>query len=202
MPMGDKHLLEKVLTQLNSTELLIKKGQQLFTQGDPIENFYQIQTGKIKLIRNTMEGGEVLIHVALSGETFAEASLFSNEYHCSAIAMIESKISCYKKHGFLQLIENNPDIMKKILHIFSQQVRDLRAINEIKNIHSAKDRILTFIKSEMDEKKEMTLTISLKDAAYKIGLAHETFYRELKKLEKSNVLKRNGNTLKVLSSNR
>ncbi|PCI45289.1 MAG: Crp/Fnr family transcriptional regulator [Proteobacteria bacterium] len=198
--MDDKYLLETILIQLNSTELLIKKGEQLFTQGDSITSFYHLQTGRIKLIRNTLEGGESLIHVALSGETLAEASLFSNEYHCSAIAIIESKVRCYKKHDFLQLIEKNTAIMKKLLQIFSQQVRDLRTINEIKNIHSARDRVLTFIKSEMDDKREITLTISLKDVAYKIGLAHETFYRELKKLEKHNIIKRNGSTLKLLSS--
>lgn len=76
-------------------------------------------------------------------------------------------------------------------------MRDLRAINEIKNISSAKARILAFIKNEMDDNQELHLNIVLKDVAYKIGLAHETFYRELKKLEDEHILVRQGSFLKL-----
>lgn len=196
--MNEKYLLEQILTQLTSTKLLLNKGENLFLQGDRVTNFYHIQTGKIKLMRNAIEGEESLIHVALSGETLAEASLFSNTYHCSAITVMESKITSYKKYDFLQCLEQNPSIMKNLLKIFSRQVRDLRAINEIKNIHSAKGRILAFIKNEMNDSKEVSLNMSLKDIAYKIGLAHETFYRELKKLEKDKKLIRKDGLLKLL----
>lgn len=191
-------MLEQILTQLNSTEVVLEKGEVLFSQGNGVASFYYVKAGKIKLIRNTIEGGELLIHVALPGEVFAEASLFSSEYHCSAITVIKSNILSYKKHEFLQHLEQNPSIMRQLLKTFSQQVRNLRAINEIKNIHSAKDRILAFIKNEMDEHKELALDMPLKDIAYKIGLAHETFYRELKKLESDNILVRNSSFLKLL----
>jgi len=40
--------------------------------------------------------------------------------------------------------------------------------------------------------------MSLKDVAYQIGLAHETFYRELKKLEQAKLLIRKDGYLKLL----
>jgi len=193
-----KYMLDQILEKLRPTKLLLGKGESLFLQGDHVVNVHYIKSGKIKLIRNTIEGGQMVMHVALPGETFAEASLFSSEYHCSAIAGLESEIISYKKSDFLRYIEQHPIVMKRLLKIFSQQVRDLRAVNEIKNIHSAKERILAFIKNEMDENKEVNLNMSLKDVAYKIGLAHETFYRELKKLEKAKVLMRKGSCLKLL----
>ena len=88
--------------------------------------------------------------------------------------------------------------MLKLLTILSHQVRDLRAINEIKNIHSAKQRILTFIKSNVDENNDLILNLSLKDIAQKIGLAHETFYRELKSLEKTNEIQRNTDRITLI----
>ena len=154
-------MFDQVLVKLKPTKLLLGKGESLFFQGDHVVNLYFVKTGKVKLIRNTLEGGQMMMHAALPGETFAEASLFSKEYHCSAIAELESEIISYKKSEFLRDIEQNPAVMKKLLKIFSQQVRDLRAINEIKNIHSAKDRILAFIRNEMDENKEVNLNMSL-----------------------------------------
>jgi CRP-like cAMP-binding protein len=194
----NKYLLDQILTKLKAVKLLLAKGESLFLQDDETVNFYYVKTGKIKLIRNTMEGGQALIHVALPGETFAEASLFSNKYHCSAIADAESEILSYKKPEMLRFLEQNPAAMKDLLKMFSQQVRDLRTINEIKNIYSAKGRILAFISHEMNDSKEVYLAMSLKDVAYKLGLAHETFYRELKKLEREKVLMRQDRYLKLL----
>jgi len=71
----------------------------------------------------------------------------------------------YKKSDFLHHLKQNPIAMKGLLKIFAQQVRDLRTINEIKNIHSAKDRILAFIEHEMNEHKEVYLAMPLKDVA-------------------------------------
>lgn len=195
-----KYMLDQILMQLKPAKVRLAKGEALFLQNDATVNFYCIITGKVKLIRNTIEGTQAVIHVALAGETFAEASIFSSEYHCSAIAVSESVIMSYRKSELLYYLEGAPDAMQGLLRVFSQQVRDLRLINEIKNIRSARDRILAFIESEMDSSREVFLNMSLKDLAYKIGLAHETFYRELKNLEKRSILKRHGNTLKLLNS--
>jgi len=157
-----------------------------------------VKSGKIKLTRNTIEGGQALIYMALPGETLAEASLFFDQYHCSAVADSESGIVAYRKSTLLAYLEQNSAAMKDFLKLFAGQVRDLRAINEIKNIRAAKERILAFIRHAMNEGQELHLEMSLKDVAYQIGLAHETFYRELKKLEQAKLLIRKDGYLKLL----
>jgi len=71
-------------------------------------------------------------------------------------------------------------------------------MNEIKNIRSASERIYAFFESKVNNECEFTLNISLKDIACKIGLAHETFYRELKILETSGKLHRDSSRIKLL----
>jgi len=157
-----------------------------------------VKSGKIKLTRNTIEGGQAVIYVALPGETLAEASLFFGEYHCSAVADSESEVVAYSKSVLLSHLDQNPAAMKDFLKVFAGQVRDLRAINEIKNIRAAKERILAFIRHAMNEHQDLYLEMSLKDVAYQIGLAHETFYRELKKLEQEKHLIRKDGYIKLL----
>ena len=103
-----------------------------------------------------------------------------------------------KKTEIVKYLQENPVEMTHLLAIFARQVRDLRAINEIKNIRSASERILAFIRCNMDENNKMTLDASLKDIAYKIGLAHETFYRELKKLESAGKIKRTDDMIQII----
>ncbi len=176
---------DSISSSLKPLRLMLEKGETLFQQGGGVERVYCVKTGKIKLIRNTIEGTPITLHIAQSGETFAEASLFSNRYHCSAIADSKTEVSYFRKTELLDYLEQNPAAMKNLLTTFSHQVRELRAINEIKNIRSAKERILAFIRGEMDENKELVFSMPLKDVAHRIGLAHETFYREIKTLEKS-----------------
>ncbi len=193
-----KKLFKEFPDTLKPKSLSLNKGDLLFKQGDVVAHLYFIQKGKIKLVRNTVDGHPVVLHMGQQGESIAEASLFSDQYHCSAIADSPSELSVVKKADLLQLFQTRPEVMINLLAILSRQVRDLRTINEIKNIRSAKERILTFIRTNVDENEVIMLNVSLKDLAQKIGLAHETFYRELKKLEDSGVLQRNSEKIRLL----
>lgn len=176
---------------------VLDRGEVLFQQGGAVERVYCVKTGKVELVRTTIEGTPITLHTAQSGETFAEASLFSDKYHCTAIANSPAEVLYLRKLELLNYLEQNPAAMKNLLLTFSHQVRELRAINEIKNIRSAKERILAFIRGEMDENKELVLSMPLKDIAHRIGLAHETFYREIKKLEKSGQIIRYDRSIKL-----
>ena len=189
---------DSISSHLKPLGLLLDRGETLFQQGGQVERIYCVKSGKIKLTRNTIEGTPITLHIAQSGETFAEASLFSDQYHCSAIADSKTEISYFRKSDLLNYLEQNPAAMKNLLITFSHQVRALRAINEIKNIRSAKERILAFIRSEMNDDKQVVLSMSLKDVAHRIGLAHETFYREINKLENAGQIVRYDGGIKLL----
>jgi CRP-like cAMP-binding protein len=195
-----KSLFQQLLLERHATDMHLSKGSFLFEQGSTVSKIYFIKSGRIKLIRHSLDGFSILLHTGKTGETIAEASLFSHYYHCSAIADVATQISCVKKHDVLQFLHSKPQEMMKLLAVFSQQIRELRSLNEIKNIRSAKARILSYIISNVDNKKEMTLEMSLKDIAQKIGLAHETFYRELKKLEETGQIIRKKNAIKLTNN--
>ncbi len=178
-----------------------KKGETLFNQGDTVKRIFLVNEGKVKLVRNTIDGTPVVLHVGLSGETIAEASLFSEEYHCSAQADVASTLQSISKPALLTHLHNNPLGMQQLLAVFSRQVRDLRAINEIKNIRSAKARILAYIRCNISENRQMKLELSLKELAQHIGLAHETLYRELRKMEDQGLIHR-GKKITAICINR
>lgn len=189
---------EKITDQLSHKSLSLAKGDSLFKQKDAIVNIFYIKSGRVQLTRNTIDGTTVILHTGQQGETIAEASLFSDHYHCSAIATLPSEIHYINKNKLLNHLEENPLDMQKLLSVLAGQVRDLRAINEIKNIRSANERILTFIRNNVNDEKVMVLDSSLKDIAHKIGLTHETFYRELKKLINSGIIIKNEEMIKLI----
>ena len=67
---------------------VLAKGDTLFNQNDRVESFYFITLDRIKLIRNTEDGSPVVLHIGQRGEAIAEASLFSDYYHCLSLIHI------------------------------------------------------------------------------------------------------------------
>jgi len=188
-------LIDELSEHLTPRAISLKKGDFLFQQGQSVKYIYYLLQGRITLNRSTIEGAKVILHVALAGDTLAEASLFSEQYHCSAKVDATAKLIGFKKSEVLQYLDSSPQFMKQLLAILASQVRELRSLNEIKNIRSAQERILAYIRIENRINIE---NLSLKDIAYKIGLTHETFYRELRKLEKSGQISRSDSMIKLI----
>ena len=178
--------------------LNLKKGECLFHQGANTERLFFLEKGRIKLVRDTIEGQPLVIHIAYAQETFAEASLFSDKYHCNAICDSLSIVLSFSKDEVLVYLKSHPKYTIELLKINTAQVRDLRLLNEIKSINSAYDRVWTFLLSEVNQASTLHFSYSLKDMAQKLGLAHETFYRTLKILEQEGRIIRKEHFIKLV----
>ena len=75
-----KKVLRDLMLQLKSTRQTLESGQILFKQGDYVERLYCVEQGILKLVRNTADRAQLILHEASAGETIAEASLFSEKY--------------------------------------------------------------------------------------------------------------------------
>jgi len=163
---------------------LIRKGEILFHQDDAVVSVYVVRRGRIKLIRNTEDGNPVVLQLAMAGDVIAEASLFSDVYHCSAVAdSPTAELSCFDRHELLAALQISPAAAMDIMELFAHRIRKLRALLEIRNIRSARQRIHAWLRLEANGGHEIVLQMTYKDVAYLLGLAHETFYRALKQLE-------------------
>jgi CRP-like cAMP-binding protein len=180
---------------------VLKTGEHLFREADPVKRLFAVEKGRIKMIRGTVEGREAVMHIALAGESFAEASLFARAYHCDAVAMAPSTVVSLPKEHILTVLHTDPVRMERFVALLSSQVRDLRTLLELRSVVSARERILQYLFLRSGGGcSEITLPSALKDAAAELGLAHETFYRELAALEREGVIARDGRRITLLGT--
>jgi len=173
-------------------------GEALFRQGDPTRALFTVERGRVRLVRHLADGAAVTLHVAGPGETFAEASLFSDVYHCDAIADTESTVTPRPKGALLAAFARDPDAATAFMAKLARQVMGLRTRLEIRNIRPARERVLQFLRLEGDATGTGTFARPLKDIAGDIGLTHEAFYRALAALERDGLIRRAGRTIAVL----
>ena len=80
----------------------------LFEQGDRAAAIYKVESGRLRLVRRTVDDHLVILHTACRREFFAEASLFAATYHCDAVAAEPSRIRVYPKAKVMEALRTDP----------------------------------------------------------------------------------------------
>jgi CRP/FNR family transcriptional regulator, dissimilatory nitrate respiration regulator len=161
-------------------ERALKAGQVLFRTGHQTAGFYKVMTGNVRLVRVDRAGREAVFHVAVAGETLAEASLFASTYHCDAIATTKAVVQLYPKAAVLAEFERNPKAAQAFMAMLAHQVMSLRTRLEQRNIHSARDRVRHYLALNAGaDGRTVIVRGTLKDLATELGLTHEALYRTL-----------------------
>lgn len=97
---------------------------------------------------------------------FSEAALFSESYHCDAVADGESEIEIHPKDALFQALAGDLGASRSFMEHLARLVIELRSRLEIRNICSANERVMQFLRlaaSELDW--SVTFARPLKDIA-------------------------------------
>lgn len=169
---------------------ILQQGDVLFHQGDPAELVFTVESGSLRLLRYTGDGSAVSLHTARDGDSFAEAALFTDHYHCNGEVVSDSVIWCYPRRAVLEQLGEDKACSKAMFDQLAAQVRYLRMLLELRSIRSATERTMQLLRLRADQHGFVRLHGNLLDYAQELGLAHETFYRTLASLEKTGQIER------------
>lgn len=172
-------------------------GTVLFRQGDKTVGIFRLISGRITLNRVTPAGTEVVMHTVRSGEIFAEASIFSKNYHCDALAVQDSEVLLYPKVELARQLKGNAEELWAFTAELAHRIQGLRASLEIRQIRSAPERVLQSMRLRCDSSGVWRIDGTLKQFAEEIGLTHEALYRALATLERERAIVRNGNDIRI-----
>lgn len=176
-------------------------GETLFRQGDKAAAIYEVERGRIQLLRHTADGRRVILFTAGAGQALAEAALFSPRYHCDGVAATDARVRFFRKEAVLAAFRANPDLAERFMALLARQVQSLRAQLEVRNIRSARERILRHL-SLAAHGETALVEGTLKDLAATLGLTHEALYRAMAALERDGAIRRKGRVIRVADSDR
>jgi CRP/FNR family transcriptional regulator len=174
-----------------SRKIPASKGSFLFSPGDVTKGFYAVLNGSIRVYRNSAKGKEITLEIVGAGSTLAEASLFTERYHCYAEVLQDSTVFLIQKDAFLEMIQTNIQFAATWIHILSLEVIHLRHRVEELTLKSPKTRIVSYILllCEMQNSTSIVLPAYRKSIATLLDMTHETFYRASKELENEGLVR-------------
>jgi CRP/FNR family transcriptional regulator, dissimilatory nitrate respiration regulator len=176
-------------------------GELLFKQGDPAVAIYRVETGSLRLVRRTLDDHLVILHTARRGEFFAEASLFADAYHCDAVAAVASRVRVYRKATVMEALRADPVLAERFIARLAHQLQELRARMELRNIRSARERVLQYFRLRAGlHGRSVAIEGQLQDIAAEIGMTREALYRTLARLEVEGSITRTDATIMLKES--
>jgi CRP-like cAMP-binding protein len=135
------------------------------------------------MIRHTEAGQKVTLFRARSGDTLAEPALFSEVYHCDAVAEVTSRVSRFDRAAVLELIRADNAFALALVSRLSGQVQGYRRRLELMAIRAAPERVFAGLADGL-------LRGSVIDFAAELGLTHEAVYRALSELVRAGRVER------------
>ena len=199
---------ESALMSSKKSCRIYKKGNEIFQEGTLPYGLFCINSGKVKLTQTGVDGKEQIIHLATNGDVMGFRALLGNDkYSCSAIALEDSTICFIPKEVFLPMVESNPKLAMKVIHLFSDMLKDTE--NNITAIaqRTVKERIaqgLLLLKERYGFEQDgsvINVTISREEIANIAGTSRETAIRTLFELQKENIIELEGKKIKISDYN-
>ncbi len=157
---------------------LIEQGSYLFHQGNPVQSVYVIACGKIELIRHAEDGKSLVLQRATDHALLAEASVYSTNYHCDAIAVLPTSVYRLSKAAFLQQLHASSSFFDNWAAHLAREVQTARYRSEILSRKTVAERLdgwLDWPGNSLPDKGEW------KNVSLEIGVSPEALYRELSK---------------------
>lgn len=149
------------------------RGDSIFHRDDPVRSAFFVLEGAVLLVRPLADGGRLTLHRAEAGSPLAEASLFSDRYHCDGICDAPTRVSVLPRADILRALEREYRATQA-LEDAAREVQALRMRVEVMRLKSLAARLEAYL-----DLFGPPATGGWVGVADWIGVTPEALYREL-----------------------
>jgi CRP-like cAMP-binding protein len=164
------------LSELTHREQQFAAGEILFRAGDTVRSLFLVVAGAIRLTRPLPHGPQLILQRAGPGALLAEASLFTDRYHCEGEAVSDSVVRRVHVRRLREALAKDRGLADAWFHHLAQEVQRARAHAEIvslKTVSARLDAWMTLNDAPLPPKGQW------RQVAAEIGVTPEALYREL-----------------------
>jgi CRP/FNR family transcriptional regulator, dissimilatory nitrate respiration regulator len=171
--------LSALLQDLRGNEFIFASGASVFRLGDPIRIVHFVRHGSIHLVRHQEGGAALILQRARAGAILAEASVYSDRYHCDARAETDAVTWAVTRKDVRHRLVAAPEFSEFWARYLAHEVQRARLHSEILALKTVAARLRAWVvcNGPLPEKGRW------RGIADEIGVSAEALYRELAKPE-------------------
>ena len=148
-------------------------GETLFRAGDKVVSMMLLRDGRADLVRHTGHGLRLILHRAGAGQILAEASAWSDVYHCDAVASAASVGAVLPRQILPGAVDGGPpDLAERWMQTLARSVQAARVRSEIRSLPKVADRLDAWL----CEGHALPDKGRWQDVASELGVSREALY--------------------------
>lgn len=187
-------------------EQVLRKGQFLFFEGDSVECFYLVASGRLKVLKHTPSGKDFIMAFEEPGEIVGNPLLYFGRPHPSSVqASVDSRLLVIRNRDFESFLSRYPELTSVILcRMLSMAGRRLlKAAMRITELGSEKsDYRLGQVLLNLSGEFGLTIPFTRREIAEVAGTTTETAIRFVSSLKRAGVLGSSRGQIMVLDQDR
>ncbi len=181
-----------------------EKGEYLFHSGDDAHGVWAICSGRVKVFKDTEEGKQLTIRIALPGELVGHRSLLAGDTLSGYGMAMEPTVSAYlPAHAVMTLIDTEPNVRTQIIHKLADELGHAETLATSMAYHPAEERLIAAImelcRRDGDCLEPIELVAPRLELAELAGLTVEATVRALRRLEEAGMVEAHGRRIHILN---
>ncbi len=196
----------KPIITLNKTSTDYPAGATIFSEGEPVKGIYEIYSGKIKVVSSAGTKMERILSFATVEQILGYQGLGGDMiYPVTAITLEKSQVTFIPIDIFYKAVKANPEMALYLVKFYADQLKGTETRMRQNSAMTVKEKVvvalLTIIKSFGFNKLDNSLlsfTPTRRDIASLSDTTYETVIRVLGSLEKENLIRLEGKTIRIL----
>jgi CRP-like cAMP-binding protein len=179
------------------------RGETLFHKGDPVEGFFLVVYGQVKLAFTSPQGADKVVEIIGPGMSFGEAVMFLEVPHVVyAQTLVDSLLLHVSKSAVFAELERNPKFARKMLGGLSRRLHGVVSDVEAYCMHSGAQRVIGYLlrdaeQAEGDREVDVTLPVNKGVVASRLNLTPQHFSRILHELSEAKLVSVDGRTIHI-----
>lgn len=177
--------------------LSFKDDAYIFMEGDPSDWFYVTASGRVKIVKHTITGKDIILEIMSPGDIFGGVAVLDKKpFPASAQAMEPVSVIRINRKNLINIMEEHPALKLEVVKYFSGRLRD--AHETLKNIATERveKRIASLLlklseKVGTDDKgyRKIDFPLTRQEIAEMVGTTVETSIRTMSKFQKQGMVK-------------
>ena len=169
------------LRELSPTEREFDAGALLFRRGDEVSALHLVLDGEAHLVRHRADGGRLVLQRAAPKTVLAEASVFSERYHCDCVAVVPTRTHAVGRAAVRALLAEDAAFAESWAVHLSHELQTTRLRAEILSLRTVRERLDAWMACNGDRLPPKGTWNMI---ASEIGTSSEALYRELARRRK------------------
>lgn len=179
-----------------------KRGQIIFSEGEPASAFYLVVYGRVKVFKVSPEGKEQVLHIINVAEPFGEVPVFSGtRFPANATALEDCQTLVFPRSSFLELLKREPSLAMNMLSLLSKRLLSFARLVEELSLKEVPARLASYVLYLRDKAgggREVELDIPKNVLSALLGSVPETVSRVLNRMAAEGLIGVEGRRIVIL----